>query len=77
MKLTATAVKNAKPGRHTDGEGMPLVERNKPLFSVYELGQADQKFLIADEFLFEVRDRSNSWAGSGRLKAFSFQILEN
>jgi hypothetical protein len=25
MKLTATAVKNAKPGRHTDGEGMYLL----------------------------------------------------
>ena len=25
MKLTATAVKNAKPGRHSDGEGMYLL----------------------------------------------------
>ena len=25
MKLTATAVKNAKPGKHTDGEGMYLL----------------------------------------------------
>ena len=25
MKLTATAVKNAKPGRHADGEGMYLL----------------------------------------------------
>jgi hypothetical protein len=24
MKLTATAVKNAKPGKHSDGEGMYL-----------------------------------------------------
>ena len=25
IKLTATAIKNAKPGKHTDGEGMYLL----------------------------------------------------
>jgi hypothetical protein len=41
----------------------------------FELDQADQKFSNANGLLVEARDRSNSWAGSGRLKAFSFQIL--
>jgi hypothetical protein len=44
------------------------------IFLAYELTQAVQRFLIADEFLFEARDRSNSWASSEKLKVFSFQI---
>ena len=44
-------------------------------FWAYELAQADQKFLTDGEFLFEDRDRSNSWADSGKLNAFSIQIL--
>jgi hypothetical protein len=52
-----------------------LVRAPQFTFLAYELAQVGQKFLIVDEFLFEARDRSNSWAGSGKLKAFSFQIL--
>ena len=44
-------------------------------FLAYELAQDSRKFLTDDEFLFEVRDRSNSWASSGKLKVFSLQIL--
>ena len=44
-------------------------------FLAFELDQADQKFLIVDEFLFSIRERINSWEGSGKLKVLSFEIL--
>jgi hypothetical protein len=41
----------------------------------YELAQADQKFLIGDEFLLSTAEQSNSWVKPGRLKTFPFQIF--
>ena len=58
-----------------DKKLQPLVERNKPLFSVYELAHVAQKFLAGDRFLFSIQVRSNSWVGMEKLRVFSFQIL--
>ena len=44
-------------------------------FLAFEIVQADQKFLIVDEFLFSIRERINSWGGLEKLKVFSLQIL--